>query len=40
MSQLMIDRVFDLVNVIVPSVIGIISIVASYVIFQKKEIHA
>ncbi|MBN1539022.1 MAG: ABC transporter permease [Candidatus Thermoplasmatota archaeon] len=40
MSQLMIDRAFDLVNVIVPSAIGIISIAASYILFKRKEIHA
>jgi ABC-2 type transport system permease protein len=40
MYELMIDRAFDPVNMLIPSFIGIVTIIASYIIFQKKDIHA
>ncbi|MGA1847934.1 MAG: ABC transporter permease subunit [Thermoplasmatota archaeon] len=40
MSELMMDHTIDTVNLVVPSLVGIISIAASYVLFKRKEIHA
>ncbi|MBN1391086.1 MAG: ABC transporter permease [Candidatus Thermoplasmatota archaeon] len=40
MNQLMVHRTFDAVNIILPSVIGMVSMIASYILFKKKEIHA
>jgi len=39
-NQLMIDHAFDLVNVIVPTLVGIVAIAVSYILFKRKEIHA
>lgn len=40
MSELMRDHVINTVNLVVPTLVGIASIAASYIIFRKKEIHA
>jgi hypothetical protein len=40
MIELMTSHIFDLVNVIVPMVVGIVSIIGAYVLFWKKDIHA
>ncbi|MGA1820583.1 MAG: ABC transporter permease subunit [Thermoplasmatota archaeon] len=40
MIELMVRHSFDMVNVIVPTLIGVVSIIASYILFKKKEIHA
>jgi ABC-2 type transport system permease protein len=39
-NELMLDLFVDPVNVVVPIVIGILSVVASYVLFNRKDIHA
>jgi ABC-2 type transport system permease protein len=39
MYELMIKHTFDLVNVIVPSSVGVLSIAGSYILFRRKEIH-
>ncbi len=39
-NELMVREVVDWVNVIVPSLVGMISIAASYMLFKKKEIYA
>ena len=40
MVELMSRHTFDLVNVIVPMLVGMTTIAASYILFKKKEIHA
>jgi len=39
-AELMIDKALDPVNVIVPMVIAVLSVVLSFYLFRKKEIHA
>jgi ABC-type transport system involved in multi-copper enzyme maturation permease subunit len=39
MIELMTSHIFDLVNVIVPMAIGILSIIGAYILFWKKDIH-